>query len=79
MKYTNSMKANGELAVRRMSDKARKYYNETDPLEVYEYEADGATLYTVNEWGEWTEGMTFESLEADFEAGQDAIEEGDDE
>ena len=76
MKYTNSMKADGELAIRRMSDKARAYYNGTDTLEVYEYEADGATLYTVNEWGEWTEGMTFEALEAYLEAGQDAIEEG---
>ena len=75
MKYTNSMKADGELAVRRMGEKARKYYNDTDPLDVYEYEADGATLYTVNEWGEWAEGLTFEEVEADFEAGQDDIEE----
>lgn len=79
MKYTNSMKANGELAVRRMSEKAKQYYNGTDPLDVYEYEADGATLYTVYEWGKWTEGLTFEALEAYLEAGQDAIEEGEDE
>lgn len=79
MIYTNSMKADGELAVRRMSEKARKYYNDTDPLDVYEYEADGATLYTVDEWGNYTEGLTFEALEAYLEAGQDAIEEGGDE
>lgn len=67
MIYTNGMKADGELAVRRMSDKAQRFYNGTDPLEVYEYEADGATLYAVHDADGWTEGYTFEALEKDFE------------
>lgn len=37
MKFTNSMKIDGELAARDLSDKARKYYNGTDPLTLYKY------------------------------------------
>ena len=40
MKYTARMSSNGELAMRRASAKAQKFYGETTPLEVWEYEAD---------------------------------------
>ena len=67
MKYTNTMKADGELAVRRMSAEAQAHYNETDPIAVYEYEGDSGKLYAIYEWGEWCEGLTFEQVEAEFE------------
>lgn len=57
----------GELATRSLSDKAAEFYNGTDPLDVFEYEKDGAKLYAyTGAFGE-RDGMTFEELERDFE------------
>ena len=58
---------NGELAIRSLSDKAAEFYNGTDPLDVFEYEKDGAKLYAyTGAFGE-RDGMTFEELERVFE------------
>lgn len=46
---TNQNKVNGELAIRGMSDKAQQFYNESGPLEVYEYDGEsGNKLYAYD-------------------------------
>ena len=66
-KFNNSEKLAGELATRSLSNKAAEFYNGTDPLDVFEYEKDGAKLYAyTGAFGE-RDGMTFEELESDFE------------
>lgn len=66
-KFNNSEKLAGELASRSLSNKAAEFYNGTDPLDVFEYEKDGAKLYAyTGAFGE-RDGMTFEELESDFE------------
>ena len=68
MKFTNENKVNGELAVRGFSDKAKKYYDETEPLYVYEYEDDnGNTLYAFDFGGEITSGLSFDEINRIFE------------
>ena len=63
MKYTPAMKRAGEMAMRRMSEKAQKIYNETDPLYIYEYEKDERVLYAAEgAFGE-EEDMTFGELQ----------------
>lgn len=65
--FTNGQKVAGEMAVRSLSDKAAEFYNGADPLDVFEYEEDGAKLYAYSgAFGE-REGLTFEELEKDFE------------
>ena len=55
------------MAIRSLSDKAAEFYNGADPLDVFEYEKDGAKLYAyTGAFGE-RDGMTFEELESDFE------------
>lgn len=55
------------MAIRSLSDKAAEFYNGADPLDVFEYEEDGAKLYAyTGAFGE-RDGMTFEELESDFE------------
>ena len=50
-----------------LSDKAAEFYNGADPLDVFEYEEDGAKLYAYSgAFGE-RDGLTFEELEKDFE------------
>ena len=49
MKFTNSMKVAGELAVRKMSDKARAFYNDTDQLVLYEHYDDEGVWDTINQ------------------------------
>lgn len=67
-KFNNSEKLAGEMAIRSLSDKAAEFYNGADPLDVFEYEEDGAKLYAyTGAFGE-RDGMTFEELESDFEA-----------
>lgn len=66
-KFNNSQKLAGEMAIRSLSDKAAEFYNGADPLDVFEYEEDGAKLYAyTGAFGE-RDGMTFEELESDFE------------
>lgn len=66
-KFNNFEKLAGELATRSLSNKAAEFYNGTDPLDVFEYEKDGAKLYAyTGAFGE-RDGMTFEELESDFE------------
>ena len=70
-KFNNSEKVAGEMAIRGLSDKAAEFYNGADPLDVFEYEEDGAKLYAYSgAFGE-RDGMTFEELERDFEEMQD--------
>ena len=84
MNYTNRMKVNGELACRGLSEKAARYYNETEPLTVYEYEVwneeteEDETFYTIKEGiggGHYIEGLTFEELNKWMEENWDAFEE----
>lgn len=75
MRFTNRMKANGEMAMRTASEKARKFYDETDPLNVYEYEGkDGSTLYAYTGCFGDREGLTFEELQEMFENLQTLVE-----
>lgn len=74
-KFSNSQKLAGEMAVRGLSDKAAEFYNGADPLDVFEYEEDGAKLYAYSgAFGE-RDGLTFEELERDFEEMQDEFDE----
>lgn len=81
-KFNNSEKVAGEMAVRSLSDKAAEFYNGADPLDVFEYEEDGAKLYAYSgAFGE-RDGLTFEELEKEFEEMQaefDAFEDEDEE
>ena len=68
-------KVAGELAVRGLSDKARKFYNDADPLEVYEYQDDdGNKLYAYDGAYGYSDGLTFSELEEYFEALQGEID-----
>ena len=68
MKYTSRMKSNAEVTIwNNMSKYALKFYDGTDPLNVYEYETDDGVRYSYNLAGEWSEGLTFEELEDTFE------------
>lgn len=72
--FTNSQKVAGEMAVRSLSDKAAEFYNGADPLDVFEYEEDGAKLYAYSgAFGE-RDGLTFEELEREFEEMQEELD-----
>lgn len=72
--FNNSEKLAGELATRSLSNKAAEFYNETDPLDVFEYEEDGNKSYAYSgAFGE-RDGMTFEELERDFEEMQEELD-----
>lgn len=72
--FTNSQKVAGEMAVRGLSDKASEFYNGADPLDVFEYEEDGAKLYAYSgAFGE-RDGLTFEELEREFEEMQEELD-----
>ena len=77
MKFTNNEKTNGELAVRRMSDKARKVYEETDPCTVAEYLDDEDVFYFVDVCGNNCDRLTFEEAEQFLE--DNFVEEKDEE
>lgn len=73
-KFNNSEKVAGEMAVRSLSGKAAEFYNGSDPLDVFEYEEDGAKLYAYSgAFGE-RDGLTFEELERDFEEMQEEFD-----
>lgn len=73
-KFNNSQKLAGEMAIRNLSDKAAEFYNGADPLDVFEYEENGAKLYAYSgAFGE-RDDMTFEELERDFEEMQEELD-----
>lgn len=63
MKFTINEKQNGELAVRTLSEKAKRGYNETEGIEVYEYEGDDGKMYAVKSIDGIREDMAIEELE----------------
>ncbi len=74
MKFTNRMKVNGELAMRRMSDKAQEFYSNTDPFNVYEYENENdQTVYGYDGCFGEKYGLTFEEMQTELEELQDAM------
>lgn len=75
-KFKSFEKTAGEMAVRRMSEKAQEFYNASEPLEVYEYDGnDEEPLYAyVGAWGE-KDGMTFDELEKTLEELADELTE----
>lgn len=74
--FTSTHKVAGEMAVRQMSEKAQRFYSETEPLMVYEYtDMDDNKLYAYDgclgkEWG-----LTFDQMQTFLEAMQDDMEE----
>lgn len=76
MKRTISMKSAGELACRRLSEKAQTVYNESQPFDVFEYENfEGEKVYAYTGVFGAKDGMTFEELEEDLEDLYDALAE----
>lgn len=80
-RFTISEKRAGEMAVRRMSDKAQDFYNGTDPLAVYEYEDEDededeepVKLYAIRGCIGDRDGMTFDELGKLFEEEQERSE-----
>ena len=68
-KFTNTEKINGELTARGLSDKAKSFYNETDPLIVYEVNGCYFVRGIIEEYN-----LTFEELNDLFEAYQEEAE-----
>ena len=74
-RFSAKEKANGERAVRLLSDKASVYYDQTDRLEVYQYEdKSGDALYAIRGF-ESRDGMTLDELEEYFEECFDDVQE----
>lgn len=73
-RYTNTEKVAGEQAVRRMSKKAKEFYSQTDPLNVYEYDSDETKKYAYTGVFE-ADGLSFSELEKDFEEFCEIMEE----
>lgn len=67
MKLTARMKAAGELAIRQMSDKARRVYDGFEPFDVYEYGGEDGPLYAIKVLGETIYGLTFDQVQAHLE------------
>lgn len=73
-KLTSARKAEGEMLIRRMSEKAQEAYYETDPLAVYADDrssTEDIDLVTVD----GAESMSFDELERYLEDWQDAMDE----
>lgn len=69
MKFTHTMMCDGLTAVNKMaSRKAVKYYYDTDPLSVFEYDGEDGKLYAIYDVDGIQKGLTFKELEAEFEA-----------
>lgn len=77
-KHYNIQKINGELATRRLSAKAKEFYNGSDPLDVYEILTAEGIRYDVRGFLE-LDSVTFEEMEETFEALYDEFQEGTDE
>lgn len=65
-KCTMDEKRRGELAMRDLSAKAEKMYNETDPLAVYEYDTEEGTRYAIRGALGDIDDMTFEDVDRLF-------------
>ena len=65
-KFTMKEKVNGEMAARNLSEKAFKFYSETDPLTIYEYETENGKRYAYDFSGTIVSDLTFSELENDF-------------
>ena len=74
MRLNDRMKADGELAVRRLSEKARLFYDQTDPLSVYEYERDDKLMYAFDGCFGPVRDISFEELNEYFESFYDEVE-----
>ena len=73
-RFTNAQKVAGELACRRLSGKAERFYDSTDPFTVYEYTGDdGNALYAYTGGFGEKAGLTFEQLQSDLEAIDDDV------
>lgn len=73
-KLTSARKAEGEMLVRRMSEKAQEAYYENDPLAVYADDR-GSTEDIDLVTADGTKNMTFDELERYLEDWQDAMDE----
>lgn len=71
-KLTARRKGEGELLVRRMSEKAQAYYNGAD-VDVYADDRSDNEGIDVQLAGEPAETMSFKSIEAWFEQAQDEV------
>lgn len=75
-KYTSTEITNGELAARRMSEKARRFYNGTDYYAIREVETDDGIRYDVTTYdGIFLENATFEEMQEMFEELQNESDE----
>lgn len=71
--FTNRQKAEGEMLVGRLSEKAQKYYVETQPLGVYCNDRnDNDEIYIKDVDG--IKKVTFEELQTEFEEMQNLID-----
>lgn len=77
-KFTSRQAAEGELLVRRLSEKARKYYDGADTVGVYCDDRNDNENIAVKDI-DGVRIMSFEELQADFEAMQDELDDDDDE
>lgn len=73
-KLTSARKAEGEMLIRRMSEKAQEAYYGTDPLAVYADDRSSTEDIDLVIVGE-TKNMTFDELEEYLEAWQDDMNE----
>lgn len=64
-KLYSFQKANGELAVRQLSEKAYEVYSETDPFEVYKVDDDSFSIRGA--FGD-LDNLTFKELEEMLES-----------
>jgi hypothetical protein len=69
-KFTASEKINGELAIRKLSEKAQKFYSETDPLDVYEREGKYFVRGCIGD----SDDLTIDELNELFESEVDSAD-----
>lgn len=76
--FTQNHKVAGEMAVRQMSDKARDFYDNADPFNVYEYtDWDDNTLYACDGCFGTKVDLSFEQIRQFMEDMYDTLEEVD--
>lgn len=72
---TNRASNEGELLIRRMSDKAQAYYNGTDGIQVYAFDRDDNEEIEVSfDFGSSFATYTFDELQKAFEEMSDEID-----
>ena len=68
MLLNSKMKSNAELRLRDLSEKAMKFYDNTDPMDVY-YSVLAERFYIANcDLFDENEAYTFDELQATFES-----------